>query len=190
MRTDGKHEHIDQEKDSRELPQKRGKREKVKEAVAAKKWDRSENRRKPSMAAAWVERGAVTSTIAAGSLRRIEVEEEKGAGRERSIMRKKDQWESTENRSANSVARDAAFIISNGSCELFLSIPQNCFPTIVRNNLCSHWRLRACVCVEKARKWTRNRVMRCHATSRRGVAVRGKERQCQRVATMTARRDP
>lgn len=86
MRTNG--EHIDQEKNSGGLPQKRG----VKNAVVVKKWDRSENLRKPSMEAAWVEWGAVTSTIAAGSPRRID--RERGEKRAREIKKynkKKDQ---------------------------------------------------------------------------------------------------
>lgn len=86
MRTDGEHEHIDQEKDRENSLRSGG----VKEAVAAKKWDRSEDRRKPSMATAWVERGAMTSWYVAGS-RRIDGgrERKRRAEIERSTMRKK-----------------------------------------------------------------------------------------------------
>jgi len=62
MKTNG--EHIDQEKDRKALLEVGG-REGIKDAVVVKKWDRSSDRRKPSMEAAWVEWGAVTSTITA-----------------------------------------------------------------------------------------------------------------------------
>lgn len=152
------------------LPQKRGKG-----GCRGKKMGPVEGRRKPSMAAAWVERGALTSTIAAGS-RRIDEGRgrEKDREKERSIMRRKISGSLAENRSANGVARHAALIISNGSCELFLSASRICFPTTVRNNLCSHWWF-ARVCVEKARKWTRkSRVTWCRVTSRLSRSRKGK----------------
>lgn len=116
-----------------------------------------------------MERGAVTSTIAAGSLRGIDGERGRKRSRKRkkSITRKKIGESQRENRSANGVARDAALIISNGSCELLSSASWNCFPTVVRNNLCSHWRSRA---LKKRENGHGNRVTRGATPHRAAIA--------------------
>lgn len=104
-----------------------------------------------------MERGAVTSTIAGPVhyVESMEEEEEKGERKNVRVYNEKtDRWESAENRSVNDVARDAALIISNGSCELFFGLRLG---TVFRPPFAIIYiRIGDCarVCVEKARKQT------------------------------------